>query len=67
MTETFLTRTHRCNNLTDDIVGKEIKLCGWVEKDIKDNRFLTFNDGFGSVQLIIPDKVVIIYHRFIYC
>lgn len=39
------------------MIGKEVKLCGWLDEEIRQNRFLTLRDGFGNVQLVLSNQV----------
>lgn len=50
----FTYRTHTCSELRGKDVGKQVKLCGWVEFQ-RMGKFVTIKDAYGSTQLLIPD------------
>lgn len=52
----FTDRTHHCNELTEEDIDKEVTLCGWLEYS-RMKKFLTLRDGYGHVQILIPDHV----------
>lgn len=56
----FAYRSHNCGELTEADVGKEVTLCGWLEFS-RMKRFLTLRDGYGQVQVIVPDNVRTIF------
>ncbi|XP_060844907.1 aspartate--tRNA ligase, mitochondrial isoform X1 [Rhopalosiphum padi] len=60
----YTSRTHTCNQLRIEDSGKSVILCGWVEY-IRLNRFIILRDGYGSTQLIIPEKTSIEFNDFI--
>lgn len=49
-------RTHNCGELRIDNVGERVELSGWMEYQRMD-KFIVLRDGYGSMQLIIPDNV----------
>lgn len=55
----YTSRTHTCGQLRADDVEKKVVLCGWLEY-LRLNRFIILRDGYGSVQLIIPENASII-------
>jgi len=46
-------RTHTCGELTLADLGKEVKLCGWVQKsrDLGGMTFIDMRDRYGITQL----------------
>ena len=56
VTSKFARRTHTCSDLTEDRIGEEVHLCGWVELK-RLGRFLTLRDGYGAAQLVAPSNV----------
>lgn len=53
----FTDRTHTCGALREDDVGKQVKLCGWVQH-VRMNQFIVLRDWQGVTQLLVPqDKV----------
>lgn len=52
-----LMRTHSCGELTSDHVGKEVTLCGWVNKsrDLGGLYFIDIRDKFGLTQLAFDE------------
>lgn len=52
----FTYRTHNCGELRDSHVGSDVTLCGWLEYS-RMKKFITLRDGYGHVQIIIPDEV----------
>ncbi len=53
-----LKRTHYCANTTSELIGKEVVVCGWVQK-IRDKGMLVFvdlRDRTGIVQLAFDDQ-----------
>lgn len=52
-----LMRTHSCGELTSDHVGKEVTLCGWVNKsrDLGGLYFIDVRDKFGLTQLAFDE------------
>nr|CAD7439186.1 unnamed protein product [Timema bartmani] len=51
----FSERTHTCGELRVDHVGREVRLCGWLEYE-RMGKFLTLRDGYGSIQLVVTDS-----------
>ncbi|PSN35459.1 hypothetical protein C0J52_06622 [Blattella germanica] len=51
VTSRFARRTHTCGDLTEDLIGDEVYLCGWVELK-RLGRFITLRDGYGAAQLV---------------
>jgi aspartyl-tRNA synthetase len=47
-------RTHYCNELSLNDVGKEVTVCGWL-KTIRFNKFLIIKDSYDAVQVHIPE------------
>nr|CAD7417997.1 unnamed protein product [Timema cristinae] len=52
----FSERTHTCGELRVSHVGREVRLCGWLEYE-RMGKFLTLRDGYGSIQLVVTDSV----------
>ena len=50
-------RTHYCNELRLEDVGKEVRLAGWVQKirNLGKMTFVDLRDEFGITQIIISD------------
>ncbi|KAJ9592823.1 hypothetical protein L9F63_015514, partial [Diploptera punctata] len=53
VTSKFARRTHTCGDLTEETIGEEVHLCGWVELK-RLGRFVTLRDGYGVAQLVAP-------------
>lgn len=54
-------RTEYCGNVTEEMVGKPIKLAGWIE-NIRDHGGITFmdlRDHYGYVQVVVNDSEMI--------
>lgn len=52
-------RSLKCNELSDRIIGREVKLCGWVDR-IRDHGgviFIDLRDQYGVVQLVFNEIV----------
>ncbi len=50
-------RTEYCGNVTENEIGEEIKVAGWVE-NIRDHGGITFldvRDHYGNVQVVLND------------
>jgi hypothetical protein len=56
VTSRFARRTHTCGDLSENTIGQEVHLCGWVELK-RLGRFLTLRDGYGAAQLVAPNNV----------
>lgn len=54
----FTSRTHTCGELTEKNVGEKVTLCGWLEYH-RMSRFFTLRDGYGRIQIYIPNDVSI--------
>ncbi|XP_076342423.1 aspartyl-tRNA synthetase, mitochondrial isoform X2 [Tachypleus tridentatus] len=52
----FTWRTHTCGELRSKHVGQQVTLCGWVQFH-RMGKFITLRDGYGVIQLIIPEKL----------
>lgn len=51
-------RTHYCNVITEDLVGQEIKIAGWIS-NIRDHGgviFVDVRDPYGTIQLVSNDE-----------
>ena len=55
---TGLKRTHYCGDLRISDVGKEVTVCGWVQRcrDLGQLIFIDLRDRTGIVQLAFNDK-----------
>ena len=55
---TGLKRTHYCGDLRISDVGKEVTVCGWVQRcrDLGQLIFIDLRDRTGVVQLAFNDK-----------
>lgn len=54
-------RSQYCGNVTEEIVGKKIRVAGWVE-NIRDHGGITFvdlRDHYGNVQIVVHDDEMI--------
>jgi aspartyl-tRNA synthetase len=52
-------RTHTCGDITENLIGQEITLAGWIQKirDLGGLLFLDVRDRYGLVQIVInPQK-----------
>lgn len=61
-----LHRTHGCGTISEQEVGKEVVLCGWVERrrDHGGLIFLDLRDRSGVVQIVAsPDHNVESFHK----
>ena len=47
-------RTHNCNQITLDDVGKKVKISGWIEtiRDLGGLVFLDIRDMYGITQVV---------------
>jgi len=47
-------RTHTCGQLTDEMIGKEATICGWVNsrRDHGKLIFIDLRDRYGITQII---------------
>jgi aspartyl-tRNA synthetase len=50
-------RTHYCNQISLNDVGKDVEICGWV-KSVRYNKFMIIRDFYDVLQVFIPDDVV---------
>ncbi|MEM1541336.1 MAG: aspartate--tRNA(Asn) ligase [Ignisphaera sp.] len=53
-------KTHRCVDVTKELVGKEIILAGWVHqiRDLGGKKFIVLRDGSGYIQITISKDSV---------
>ncbi|OQR69003.1 aspartate--tRNA ligase [Tropilaelaps mercedesae] len=51
----FSGRTHTCNQLNSDDLGKRVVLCGWVS--FKRMFFLQLRDGYGATQVMVSQDL----------
>ncbi len=53
-------RTHYSTDIVEELDGKEVVVCGWVEniRDLGSIQFITLRDKKGKVQITIPKKKV---------
>ncbi|MDO4199592.1 MAG: aspartate--tRNA ligase [Clostridia bacterium] len=54
-------RSCYCGDVTEDLIGKEIKVSGWVE-NIRDHGGITFldvRDHYGNVQVVLNDDTLL--------
>ena len=54
-------RTHTCNELTKESIGKEVTLCGWLEtvRDHGGVLFVDLRDHYGVTQVVLSDDSMI--------
>lgn len=52
----YTIRTHTCGELRISDIGKEVKLCGWVEF-LRLDKFILLRDAYGTTQIITKDSV----------
>lgn len=52
----YTIRTHTCGELSDNDIGKEVVLCGWLEFE-RMRKFFTLRDGYGCTQVMMPDDL----------
>ena len=61
-----LHRTHGCGTISEEQVGKEVVLCGWVERrrDHGGLIFIDLRDRSGVVQVVAsPDHNLESFHK----
>lgn len=54
-------RTHPCGEITEELVGHQVKVAGWVE-NIRDHggvKFIDLRDHYGTVQIVVHDDNMI--------
>ena len=56
-------RTHNCGELNSSNIGQRVLLCGWLEFQRLDS-FAILRDGYGSTQIIVPEKVRFLLYFF---
>ena len=51
-------RTHNCNELSKDDIGKNVKISGWLhrKRDHGNLLFIDIRDHFGITQCVIENK-----------
>lgn len=51
-------RTHKIGEVNSKLVGKKVKLCGWIDsiRVLKSVIFIVLRDRYGKVQAVISDK-----------
>ncbi|KAK6632478.1 hypothetical protein RUM44_007520 [Polyplax serrata] len=54
-TNKYTLRTHTCGDIGDSHVGQKVKLMGWLEFS-RMKKFILLRDGYGKVQLTIPES-----------
>ena len=55
-------RTHTCNELRLEDVGKKVRLSGWMEnvREVSGNlAFIVLRDFYGSTQLVAEDEKIL--------
>lgn len=52
----YTTRSHTCGELRMSDVGKEVKLCGWVQF-IRMDKFILLRDAYGTTQILTKNFV----------
>ena len=62
---TILNRTHRCNDLSDNEIGQEVTLCGWVHtrRDHGGLIFVDLWDKHGITQVVLNPEIDEIAHE----
>lgn len=55
----YTCRSHTCGELTEANVGEKVTLVGWLEYH-RMSRFFTLRDGYGRIQIYIPNEVSIV-------
>jgi aspartyl-tRNA synthetase len=62
---TILNRTHRCNDLSDQNIGQEVTLCGWVHtrRDHGGLIFVDLWDKHGITQVVLNPEIDEIAHE----
>ena len=51
-------RTHKCNELTEKLVDKKVRVAGFVE-NIRDHggvQFVDLRDNYGKTQVVVHDE-----------
>lgn len=54
----FTSRTHMCGDLTSADISKHVKLCGWLQYQRMNGRFLVLRDAVGTVQVAVLNSKV---------
>ena len=61
MTRANRYRTHYCGEVSENDIGKEIRVAGWVE-NIRDHggvKFIDLRDHYGVLQIVIYDDAML--------
>lgn len=60
-------RTHFCNDLTENDIGKEVELCGWchTNRDHGGVLFVDLRDKSGHIQLVLEDSSYNLKNEFV--
>lgn len=54
-------RTHYCGCVTEEDIGKNVRVAGWIE-NIRDHggvKFIDVRDQYGTVQVVVHDEILL--------
>lgn len=54
----FTLRTHTCGQIVKKDIGKQVKLCGWLQYSRFNNKILLLRDSYGIAQCVIDDRTI---------
>jgi len=54
----FTSRTHMCGELTTVDISKRVSICGWLQYQRMNGRFLVLRDACGTIQIAVLNAKV---------